>query len=117
MLRFLRWLMVLIGGLLLGAGLTLHGHVAMSHYMRQEVDKTFVLWRAIGRATFYFQGGETKMALAMREVPEEALEQADRAAWIVLAIGALFALTGPFVRAHDRSPVAETKPAKRRVKG
>ncbi|MFO1076379.1 MAG: hypothetical protein U1E73_01480 [Planctomycetota bacterium] len=98
MFRFLRWLMVLVGGLLLGAGLTLHGHVAVSRYMRKEVDKTFVLWRAIGRATFYFQGGETRMALAMREVPEEALDQADRAAWVLVGIGALLAVTGPFVR-------------------
>lgn len=115
MFRFLRWLMVLIGGLLAGIGLTLHGHVAMSHYMRQEVDKTFVLWRAIGRATFYFQGGETKMALAMSEVPKEALEQADRAAWVLLAIGALLACSGPFVR--PRQAAMPPPVQKRRVRG
>ena len=66
----MRWFAVLLGGLLLGCGMTLHGQVALARYMREEVAHTFVLWRAIGQATFYFQGGETRMALAMTEVPE-----------------------------------------------
>ena len=98
MLGFLRGLVMVFGGLILGAGLTLHGQVALAHYMRHEVDSTFVLWRALGHATFYFQGGDTRMALAMAEVPAEALEESDRAAWVLVAIGLLIALWGPLIR-------------------
>ncbi|MCA8976262.1 MAG: hypothetical protein KDC98_16195 [Planctomycetes bacterium] len=97
MLGLLRWFVVLLGGLILGAGMTLHGQVALARYMRDEVENTFVLWRALGRATFYFQGGETRMALAMSEVPPEALDQSDRAAWVLVAIGVLFAFSGPLI--------------------
>lgn len=99
MLRFLRWLCTVLGGAVLGVGLALHGQVALARYMRSEVDRTFVLWRALGHATFAFQGGETRMALAMKEVPEEALRESDRAAWVLVAVGGLIALTGPLLRA------------------
>ncbi len=104
MLALLRWFAVLLGGLILGTGLTLHGQVALARHMRQEVDNTFVLWRAIGDATFYFQGAETRMALAMKEVPEEALRESDRAAWVLLIIGGLIALTGPAIRRSKPIP-------------
>lgn len=109
MLALLRWFTVMLGGLLLGIGLTLHGQVALARYMRQEVDNTFVLWRAIGQATFYFQGGETRMALAMSEVPEEALRESDRAAWVLVIIGGLVGGTGPLIRRSKRPAPARKK--------
>ena len=54
MIGVARWLFTFLGGALLGAGLVLHGQVALARYMRQEVDNTFFLWRAIGHATFAF---------------------------------------------------------------
>ena len=110
MLRLLRWLTVLLGGLLLGTGLTLHGQVALARYMQGEVENTFVLWRAVGKATFYFQGGETRMALAMSEVPPAALDESDRAAWVLVAIGVLLALCGPLIR---RGKVAQPRKARK----
>lgn len=98
MIGIARWLFTLIGGVLLGAGLVLHGQVALAHVMRQEVDNTFFLWRALGHATFAFQGGETRMALAMSEVPAEALQESDRAAWVLVIVGLLIAATGPMLR-------------------
>lgn len=103
MLALARWFFVLLGGLLVGAGLVLHGQVALARHMRQEVGDTFFLWRALGDATFAFQGGETRMALAMAEVPEAALVASDRAAWVLLVVGGLVALTGPLLR-RPRSP-------------
>lgn len=100
MLPLLRWLLVVIGGALVGVGLALHGQVALARHMREEVDRTFVLWRALGEATFAFQGGETRMALAMKEVPSAALRESDRAAWVLVAIGGLITLTGPLVRSR-----------------
>ncbi|MCK5943805.1 MAG: hypothetical protein KAI24_17610 [Planctomycetes bacterium] len=98
MIGIARWLLVVVGGVLIGAGLVLHGQVALARYMRDEVDNTFFLWRALGEATFVFQGGETRMALAMSQVPEGALRESDRAAWVLLIIGGLVALAGPLVR-------------------
>ena len=93
-----RWICTVGGGVLLGAGLVLHGQVALARYMRDEVDMTFFLWRALGEATFAFQGDETRMALAMSEVSEEALRQSDRAAWVLVLVGVLIAMTGPMLR-------------------
>lgn len=98
MLAFVRWFVAVVGGLLLGGGMTLHGQVAFARYVKQEVDSTFFLWRAIGDATFAFQGGETQMALAMGAVPDEALKESDRAAWVLVIVGGLVALTGPLLR-------------------
>ncbi|MCA8952558.1 MAG: hypothetical protein KDE27_23805 [Planctomycetes bacterium] len=112
MVALARWLMALFGGLLLGCGLTLHGQVALARYAREEVQNTFVLWRKIGQATFYFQGGETRMALAMNEIPPEALRESDRVAWVLLILGGVIAFSSPLVRrsqANARSP----KPAAR----
>jgi len=102
MIGVARWLFTFLGGALLGAGLVLHGQVALARYMRQEVDNTFFLWRAIGHATFAFQGGETRMALAMSEVPEEALRQSDRSAWVFVIVGGAVGLTGPLLRRSRR---------------
>ena len=103
MIGIARWLLTLLGGTLLGCGLVLHGQVALARYTRDEVDNTFVLWRAMGHATFAFQGGETRMALAMAEVPEEALEHSDRAAWVLVVVGGIVALAGPIlVRRRER---------------
>ncbi|HEX5054328.1 MAG TPA: hypothetical protein VFZ65_21295 [Planctomycetota bacterium] len=96
-LSIARWFCAVLGGSILGAGLVLHGQVAMARYMREEVDHTFFLWRAIGRATFVFQGGDTRMALAMAEVPEQALAESSRAGWVLVIVGGLIAATGPLL--------------------
>lgn len=114
MVRLVRWLCAVLGGTVLGAGLVLHGQVAMARYMREEVDNTFFLWRAIGHATFVFQGGETQMALAMSTVPEAALVESDRAAWVLVVVGALIALTAPLLRCGSAARTAAPREAKRR---
>jgi hypothetical protein len=106
MIVIARWLFTFIGGVLLGSGLVLHGQVALARYMRDEVDNTFFLWRAMGDATFAFQGGKTRMALAMSEVPEEALTHSDRAAWVLVIVGGLVAVTGPMLRRGRRQQKA-----------
>lgn len=111
MRAFVRWFAALLGGVLVGAGLTLHGQVALARHADQQVENTFVLWRWIGQATFYFQGGETRMALAMHEIPDGALDESDRAAWVLIILGALFALTGPLVRRSEAGP-ARKPPSK-----
>ena len=78
--------------------MTLHGQVAFARHLQHEASSTFFLWRAIGNATFAFQGGEVRMALAMNEVPAEALEESHRAAWVLVVVGSLIALTGPLLR-------------------
>ncbi|MCR9244321.1 MAG: hypothetical protein NXI31_04765 [bacterium] len=103
MLACMRWFMVLLGGVLIGCGITLHGQVALARHAGNEVENTFVLWRAIGRGTFYFQGGETRMALAMHEIPPEALDESDRAAWVLIVLGGVLAFSAPLVRRSKKS--------------
>jgi hypothetical protein len=105
MLGIARWLLTVLGGVLIGCGLVLHGQVALARYMRNEVQNTFFLWRALGHATFVFQGGETRMAMAMAEVPAKALDESSRAAWVLVAAGGLVALAGPLIRGAAK-PVA-----------
>lgn len=87
-----RWLLTLFGGVLVGAGLVLHGQVALAHLMRQEVANTFFLWRAVGEATIFLQGGDVRFAFALREVPPEVLQESDIAAWTLVVVGCLIAL-------------------------
>lgn len=94
MRAFLRWLLTLLGGVVVGVGVTLHGQVAFARFLQDEVDRTFFVWRAIGRATFWFQGEEARLALAMAEVPPSALRASDVAAWSLVAIGGLLAVVG-----------------------
>ena len=108
-LAIVRWFFAVLGGLLLGAGLVLHGQVAMARYMRDEVSATFFLWRAIGNATFVFQGAEHRLALAMAEVPEAALKESDRAGWVLVIVGSLVALTGPLLRKGSPPRVQASK--------
>ena len=70
--------------------------------MRDEVDNTFFLWRAIGEATVFLQGSDVRVALALREVPVEVLQESDTAAWTLIVVGALLALTVPFLPTPDR---------------
>lgn len=113
MLGIARWLFTLIGGVLLGSGLVLHGQVALARYMKDEVANTFFLWRALGQATFAFQRSDVRMALAMQEVPDEALRESDRAAWVLVVVGGLVSLTAPLLRrARRAAPAAAAKPVK-----
>ena len=97
-LRLARWWLTLLGGLLLGAGLVLHGQLVVTGYLRDEVANTFFLWRAIGQATFIFQDDVTKSALAVNEIPQSVLDESDRMAWILSLVGLMIALSAPLIR-------------------
>ena len=112
MIGFARWFFAVLGGVLLGGGLVLHGQVALARQMRKEVDNTFFLWRAIGEATFAFQTDEVRMALWMNEVPEPAIKESDRAAWVLVVVGGLIGLTGPLLRRPQRVPRSPSRSAK-----
>ncbi|MDP6929231.1 MAG: hypothetical protein QF412_05970, partial [Planctomycetota bacterium] len=75
MLRLVRWWVVLLGGIFLGAGLFLHGQVAVAFFMRESAQDTFFLWRWVGQITFIFQDETTKAALWMNEIPEEVIRE------------------------------------------
>lgn len=99
-LRFVRWWVVLMGGVLLGAGLCLHGQLAVAQHLRDEAQNTFFLWRAIGGLTFIFQDEVTQASLWMNEVPEPVMRESDRAAWTLVVMGGLMSLTAPLL--HGR---------------
>lgn len=102
MLRFLRAWAILLGGMLIGAGLCLHGQIAVAHAMREQVASTFFLWRGIGELTFVFQDDVTKAALWMNEIPAEVLRQSDAAAWTLVVLGGVLVGAAPFVRRRRR---------------
>ncbi|GAB4150929.1 MAG: hypothetical protein Fur0037_19610 [Planctomycetota bacterium] len=85
--RAIRWFLVLTGGVLLGAGLFLHGQVALARDIQAQVGDTFFLWRAVGRATFFLQGSEHRIALTLSEVPSDILAMSNRTAWILVWFG------------------------------
>ena len=95
--RLTRWLVLLLGGVLLGGGLVLHAQVAVMQHMRDEVENTFILWRGIGKLTFMFQDEFTQASLALHDFPPGFLAEADRAAWVLVVIGALVALLSNLV--------------------
>jgi hypothetical protein len=90
--RFVRWLLTLLGGVLVGASLVLHGQLTVACHMRDEVDHTFFLWRAVGRLTFMFQGDAIQSALILGDLPERVLVESERAAWSLLFAGVILLL-------------------------
>lgn len=123
--RIARWCFTLLGGLFLGAGLLLHGLIAVAFRMIGRVDETFFLWRAVGRATIFMLGGDRRVALALKEVPPDVLDECSRSAWMMVVVGTLLAITGPFLRgavarpastvtrrSAPRSPPSAPKPSK-----
>ena len=101
-LRFIRWWVVLLGGVLLGAGLCLHGQLAVAQTLRDQVQNTFFLWRGIGQMTFIFQDEVTQVALWMNEIPEDVMRESKSAAWTLAIIGGLMACTAPLLRRRTR---------------
>ncbi len=93
MLSVARWWMSVLGGMLIGAGLVLHGQVAVARFIREEVENTFVLWRGIGNLTFMFQGDQTQMALWLFDIPVRVITESNRAAWTLVAVGLIFSFT------------------------
>lgn len=110
MLAFARWFVTVVGGVVLGVGVTLHGQVAFARHLRSQVDGTFFLWRAIGNATFALQSDDVRLALAMSEVPEQALAESDRAAWMLVTVGGLVAATGALLRRGGAMPPRARRP-------
>jgi len=97
-LRLARWWLTVLGGMLIGAGLVLHGQLAVAAYLREEVGNTFFLWRAIGQVTFIFQDGVTQSALAINEVPQSVLDESDRMAWVLCLVGTMLVFSAPAAR-------------------
>lgn len=97
-----------VGGAFLGAGLFLQGQVTLALHLRAEVQETFFLWRAIGRASVLFQDQGTRAALLADELPEAALRHSQHAAAAMMTLGALLLIVAPFVR-KGRGPARKRK--------
>ena len=102
--RSVRWCLTLLGGVLIGASLVLHGQLTVACHLRDEVDHTFFLWRAVGRLTFMFQGDTIQSALILGDLPERVLVESERAAWSLLFAGVILLLASALVRVPDARP-------------
>ena len=97
-MKWVRWWLVFLGGLLIGAGLVLHGQVAMAEYARDEVQGVFILWRVVGQLTFIFQDDLTQTGLFLNDVPTDVLVQSDRMAWTLSLFGVVLEITATQLR-------------------
>lgn len=114
-LRVARWIMVLVGGAMIGGGLVLHAQIAVGQHMRDEVGNTFWLWRGIGRMTFWLQGDVTQTAIALYDdVPESVIKEADRAAWVLVGVGVVLAAASFAVRPRRRRVATKSTKTGRR---
>lgn len=101
-MKWVRWWLVFLGGLLIGAGLVLHGQVAMAEYARDEVQGVFFLWRAIAQLTFIFWDDMTQTGLFLNDLPAEVLVQSDRLAWTLSLFGVLLEITATQLRRYRK---------------
>jgi len=100
--RVLRWLLVVAGGMLLGAGLFLHGQVQVAEYMRAEARNTFFLWRGVGRMSFMLQDSQTQLALWLDDLDPEVLDHSRHAACAMFTLGGLIVLAAPWMHVPRR---------------
>lgn len=91
-----KWLLHLLGGVFLGMGLLLWGQAEFLHYVRHEVEDTFFLFRWIGKISFVFMSPGRKVALALAEIPPEAVRESLRWAKAFLVLGAALILLALF---------------------
>lgn len=101
-LTLARWWMVLVGGIILGAGLFLYGVNVSAQYVREEAANTFFLWRWIGHITFPFQDDATKLALWLHQVPSEMIDESGRDAWTLIVVGSLLVVLSPCCRSRSK---------------
>lgn len=102
-IRVVQWLSVLLAGILVGGGLVLHAQVAVMEHLRDEADKTFILWRGIGKLTFIFQDEFTQAALMLHNFPPGFLAEADRGAWTLVVIGGVVGLVSAAIQPSTKS--------------
>ncbi len=108
---FIRWILTLIGGAFMGIGIFILGQAELLAYIKKEVDSTFFLLRWIGKVSFIFMAIDTKLALALAEIPEEIVRESVRWARAFIVIGACFAILAFFIKT-PRSPRDRGRPGK-----
>ncbi|HLU39188.1 MAG TPA: hypothetical protein VK081_07370 [Planctomycetota bacterium] len=96
--RLLRWVFLVAGGCMIGAGLVLIGQLVFADHMRARVRDTFFLWRGIGQVSFIFQDDETKLALWLNEIDPAVLAHSRHVAWVLITLGTMLALVAPWMR-------------------
>ncbi len=93
---FVKWVLHLLGGVLIGMGLLLWGQAEFLSYVRHEVEGTFFLFRWIGKVSFVFMSSPTKVALALSDIPPEAVRESVGWAKFFLAAGGALVLLSLF---------------------
>ena len=90
--------MAVFGGILVGVGLLLACQIHVVRHMRQQVDDTFFLWRWVGKATFVAQTHDVQTAIVLEKIPESTIQECERIAIALMALGSACALSVPFLR-------------------
>ena len=103
--RVLRWIFLVGGGALLGAGLVLQGQLVFAEHLRVQAQNTFFLWRGIGQVSFIFQDDQTKLALWLNEIDARVLDHSRHVSWVMIVLGGLVVLLAPWMNCDKRRVV------------
>ncbi len=98
-----KWILHLLGGILLGMGLLLWGQAEFLAYVRNEVQGTFFLFRWIGKVSFIFMSPDKKVALALADIPAGTVQESVRWAKSFLVAGTALVLLSLFVKGRSTS--------------
>ena len=102
LLRCTKSLLYFLSGFLVGVGLLLYGQVKLAMTIKEEVEGTFFLWRAIGNVTYFLQGQSTQVALTVGKLPQEYLVHSKRVGLTLIALGVLCGLISPWCKKRRR---------------
>lgn len=98
LLRLTKCLLYFCSGFMVGVGLLLYGQVRLAMLVKEEVEGTFFLWRAIGNVTYFLQGQSTQVALTVGQLPREYLVHSKRVGLTLIVFGALCGLLAPWCK-------------------
>jgi hypothetical protein len=93
-----RWWMSVIGGILIGVGLLLCCQIHVVRHLRQQVEDAFFFRRWVGKVTFVAQTYDVQTALVLNKINESTIQECERIAIALLALGSACALSVPFLR-------------------
>ena len=85
--RLLSWACHFTGGAAVGVGCFLILQVHFVRLVREEVGWGISLTRILGQATFLWRSIDEKLALALADVPESALELSHRVGLVLVVLG------------------------------
>ncbi len=93
----LRWLWVLVGGAVAGAGAFLVIHVQVIRFLRHQVNGLNPLERWVGKLTLLWRAPSDGLLLTLDKIPESYLVHWQNVGLWMMGVGGAFALLAPIL--------------------